>query len=91
MRAMAIFGPSMFRRVMEAASKRQRFVHYTSAAAALSIIGGKSVWLRNARYLDDYTEIEHGIDHVVAFFNSPEAKPFWDLLHARSDALQKRS
>lgn len=42
-----------------------RFAHYTSADAALKIIGGdaggnRNLWLRNSRLMNDYTEVEWG-------------------------------
>jgi hypothetical protein len=40
--------------------KAPRFVHYTSAEAALSIIRSKGIWLRNAKCMDDYSEVELG-------------------------------
>ncbi len=39
-----------------------KFVHYTSAEAALSIIGTACLWMRNARCMSDYREVEHGFD-----------------------------
>ncbi len=90
MRAMAVFSPVVFRKVWEGAGRQQRFAHYTSASAALSIIEGRSVWLRNARYLDDITEVIHGIDHLIAFFNSDEADPFWNLVDHRSSNVSDR-
>src|SRR5690606_14468931 len=56
----------------------------------LSIIEGRSVWLRNARYLDDIAEVIHGIDHLIAFFNSDEADPFWNLVDHRSSNVSDR-
>jgi hypothetical protein len=37
-----------------------RFVHYTSADNALSIIRNKRVWMRNATCMSDYSEVLHG-------------------------------
>ncbi len=38
-----------------------RFVHYTSAEAALSIIRSKRIWMRNTTCMSDYREVKHGI------------------------------
>jgi hypothetical protein len=43
-----------------------RFVHYTSAEAALSIIESKRFWMRNAVCMDDYSEVQHGYDLLSA-------------------------
>lgn len=39
-----------------------RFVHYTSAEAALSIIKSKRMWMRNTNCMTDYREVQHGFE-----------------------------
>lgn len=46
-----------------------RFVHYTSAEAALSIIKNKRVWMRNAMCMADYREVQHGFEILQRFFS----------------------
>jgi len=41
-----------------------RFVHYTSAAAGLSIIKTKSIWMRNTTCMADYSEVQHGFERL---------------------------
>jgi len=50
-----------------------RFVHYTSAEAALSIIKSKRIWMRNTTCMSDYREVQHGFEILNGFF-SDEAK-----------------
>lgn len=45
-----------------------RFVHYTSADAAIKIISQKQLWLRNASCMADYREVQHGFDILRRFF-----------------------
>jgi hypothetical protein len=45
------------------------FVHYTSAEAALSIIRGKRIWMRNTTCMADYREVQHGFDILRKFFS----------------------
>jgi hypothetical protein len=45
-----------------------RFVHYTSAEAALKIIHGKRLWMRNTTCMADYREVRHGYDILCKFF-----------------------
>jgi hypothetical protein len=45
-----------------------RFVHYTSAEAALSIIESKRVWMRNTTCMSDYREVQHGLEMLNKFF-----------------------
>ncbi len=49
-------------------AKPTRFVHYTSAEAALSIIKSKRVWMRNTNCMADYREVQHGFDSLNSFF-----------------------
>jgi len=46
-----------------------RFVHYTSAENALSIIRTKRLWMRNASCMADYREVHHGFDILAKFFS----------------------
>lgn len=46
-----------------------RFVHYTSAQNALSIIRTKRLWMRNATCMTDYREVQHGFDILAKFFS----------------------
>lgn len=54
----------------ELASRRAKFVHYTSAESALSIIDNKCVWMRNTTCMADYREVEHGFDMLRAYFSN---------------------
>src|SRR5262245_20353746 len=42
------------------AKSRARFVHYTSAEAALSIIQQKRMWMRSTTCMSDYSEVQLG-------------------------------
>ncbi len=46
-----------------------RFVHYTSADAALCIIRTKRFWMRNTNCMSDYSEVQHGVDMFNKFFS----------------------
>jgi hypothetical protein len=50
-----------------------RFVHYTSAEAALNIIKSKRIWMRNTTCMSDYREVQHGFEILNRFF-SDESK-----------------
>lgn len=45
-----------------------RFVHYTSAEAALNVVTTKRMWLRNTTCMADYREVQHGFDMLNSFF-----------------------
>jgi hypothetical protein len=59
-----------------------RFVHYTSAEAALKIINQKQIWMRNAACMTDYREVQHGFSFLLRFFADKEkAKSFKDAVN----------
>jgi hypothetical protein len=66
----ATFLGEALRRRAEIAERDMRFVHYTSADVAMSIIQNKSVWMRNAITMNDFSEIHHGKDCVFKAWNS---------------------
>ena len=59
----------------------RRFVHYTSAEAALKIIKTKRLWMRNTTCMADYKEVEHGFEMFRSFFSTEEKRrAFTDAL-----------
>lgn len=50
----------------------QRFIHYTSAEAAVKIISQKRLWLRNAACMSDFREVQHGFSILHRFFSVPD-------------------
>lgn len=71
MRLESIFMPYARRqrdRVHADPTKPKRFVHYTSAEAALNIIKSKRLWMRNTNCMTDYCEVQHGFDNLNSFF-----------------------
>jgi hypothetical protein len=56
-----LFFPSVLERLAAIHSRNGKFVHYTSAEGAMGIIQSKSIWMRNAVTMNDYSEIEHGL------------------------------
>lgn len=52
------------------AKESAKFVHYTSAEAALNIIKSKRLWMRNALGMADYREVQHGYEIYQQFFKN---------------------
>jgi hypothetical protein len=68
----AIFTPHAVKQMQgffkkQAEQTQARFVHYTSAAAALSIIEKKRLWMRNVTCMADYSEVRHGFGILNKF------------------------
>jgi hypothetical protein len=62
-----------------------RFVHYTSAEAAFTIIKEKTLWMRNTNVMSDASEVRHGYSLLKQYFKDP-AK-----MTALTSALSKSS
>jgi hypothetical protein len=59
-----------------------RFVHYTSAEAALKIISQKRLWMRNAICMADYREVQYGFAILQRFFSDKDkAKSLTDAVN----------
>jgi len=70
-RLVTIFMPHQTRRMLSHYKGRDhaRFVHYTSAEAALKIIKSKRLWMRNTNCMADSREVQHGFDILNRFFS----------------------
>ena len=60
----ALMSPELSERWMVLNTTGLRFVHYTSARVAHSILTKNEIWMRNASLMNDYSEIDHGIQLV---------------------------
>src|SRR5712691_3848103 len=52
-----------------------RFVHYTTAEAALQMIRSKRFWMRNASSMSDYREVELGHEILVGYLHDKSKRP----------------
>ena len=68
-----------------------KFVQYTSAEAAVSIIRSEQIWLRNSQCMKDYSEIQHGVDCLIAAYRSDDPRnKFRSLLEKIFPRLPKK-
>ena len=56
-----IFFPYALKRRTAAEENNMRFVHYSSAEAAIKLITNREVWMRKARCMNDFSEIDYGM------------------------------
>ncbi|WP_165790696.1 DUF2971 domain-containing protein [Pleomorphomonas carboxyditropha] len=66
-----IFLPHEARRRNALLASGTNLIHYTSAAAAVEIIGKKKVWMRNLRCMNDFSEVDHGISLMQRSLRPP--------------------
>lgn len=71
-----IFFPYANQRFEKIKKGSGRFVHYTSAEAAASIIKSKEMWMRNSTTMSDFMEVEHGFECINEAYKSESGKKF---------------
>lgn len=62
----SLFMPHAMERLDELEKNEINFAHYTSAFAAIQIIENEEIWMRNAMVMNDFMEVRHGQDCIVA-------------------------
>jgi hypothetical protein len=87
--AVALFVPHIIAR-REVFQAGKRLVHYTSAEAAYRIISGKQIWLRNAQMMNDFSEIQHGINCLHQAWVSPNGLALQEMLNRIRDGLRDK-
>lgn len=57
-----IFFPYASERRKAVTTNGRRLVHYTRADAAINILKSKSIWMRKASCMNDFMEVQHGLE-----------------------------
>jgi hypothetical protein len=70
-RVYEIFFPFASQKLAEARNQNMRFVHYSSAEAAMKLLSGRELWMRKSSFMNDFTEIEHGRRCLARTFHGP--------------------
>jgi hypothetical protein len=60
-----ILYPFVSRKIRAMKNGNRLFVHYTTAENAVRIISNGEIWLRNARTMNDFREVEYGVDCLM--------------------------
>lgn len=69
---MAALSPHVVKELDKLKSGESELVHYTTAENALNIIKSERFWLRNVRCMNDYSEVQNGIDLLLEAFGGPD-------------------
>jgi len=67
-----IFMPYAARRAKQLLAGTGRLAHYTTAENAIKIIRSRTIWLRNARGMHDFSEVEYGYSQLRDYFQDTE-------------------
>ncbi|WP_420559380.1 DUF2971 domain-containing protein [Tepidicaulis sp.] len=74
------FYPFAYKKITNIIHSKKRFVHYSTAEAAVSIIRNKEVWMRQASTMNDFQEIEHGRHCLQQALKHPSGEKLKKLL-----------
>jgi len=76
-----IFTPRALSRQKMMSNNSNLLVHYTTAENGLKILKSVEIWLRNARAMQDFSEVEYGYQHLFRYFSDVNnKKSFFDSL-----------
>lgn len=89
--AQRLFCPHWMARTVNLHNSGLKLVHYTATETVLKIAENREVWLRNVRCMNDFTEVQWGARLVERFFDSEEAKPFWNTLEELQPGIREQS
>lgn len=77
-----IFYPDVEEKMREVIDAGGRFVYYTTAETATSILKNKQIWMRNTAAMNDYMEVEHGFKCLKAADNAEPGNRFKAALNS---------
>lgn len=69
----------------------RQLAHYTTADTALKILKGRSMWLRNAGVMNDFSEIEHGKAAIEPVIKGPLGVRLINLLDSIEPGLSRKA
>lgn len=86
-RLMTIFFPHAAEKTVSMRETGRRFVHYTSAEAAMNILSSKSVWMRKTSCMADFTEVEHGLNNLDEAYGGEAGTSLVNVLNSLFDGI----
>ena len=75
-----IFHPRHLPDLQRVSTGDARFVHYTTAETAFKIFTNSELWLRNVTLMNDYSEIDYGVDLIRQWLQLEKSVAFWNIL-----------
>ena len=80
LKLMQIFMPRALQELQRLRSENIRFVHYTSADNALKILCSKRMLMRNSLLMNDFSEIQHGLECLRAAYHGVDGERLKNLM-----------
>jgi hypothetical protein len=84
-----IFFPFTDRKLREVGSAGGRFVYYTTADTATSILKNREIWLRSTTTMNNYMEADYGFECLRSAYGSASGKAFKAALDACCPGLSE--
>jgi hypothetical protein len=82
-----LFHPNYSARIIELFEKKRRLVHYTTAEAAISMLRTRHFWMRKASCMNDFSEVQHGIDCLVKAYIGKSGDRFKEVVDGIFDGV----
>lgn len=79
-RLWALFQPETAKQAKRVRENGTRFVHYTSGEGGLAILRSKRMLLRNSTLMNDFSEVQHGLDCLSTAYAGPSGDKLKGLL-----------
>lgn len=86
----SIFMPYAASELAKVRQAGTKFVHYTTADAAVSIIKNKCIWLRNSLLMNDYSEVQHGLRCLEHAWRTDHGKRLRNLMDKLEAGMSER-
>ncbi len=87
-RLFGIFHPYAATQQAAVFSNGIRFVYYTRAETAMRIIKNKQIWMRKSMCMNDFSEVQHGLDCLYATYRGEVGNRFRSVLDRLFDGLR---
>jgi len=75
-RTRALFFPYIAERKAQLVQHRIRLAHYCAAESAVSIIRHQEIWMRNSAVMNDFTEVEYGMQLLLTAYQGKAGAAF---------------
>lgn len=83
----SVFYPYASRTLERVKSQGGRFAYYTSAATAMMILRNSTMWMRNTLVMNDFSEVEHGLECVTKAYKSAAGTKLQQFLNAQFEGI----
>ena len=87
-RLFKIFHPHAAKQQALAYSNGIRFVYYTRAETAMSILKNKQIWMRKSMCMNDFMEVQYGLQCLYTAYGSDVGTRFRSVLDRLFEGLR---